>query len=884
MARPEHPTPSPEPRVWLTGPDGAVRAGPGGTGVPIHQALGWRRDAVDRFLSGLGTAGAAAGVIAARVPGGDGVLWIERACDAAAAVEHEQFQVLIDAVPCTLSWVDADLRYLRVNRAMAELFGEPPDAFAGRHVGFHGHGRDLAALLEGLFAGDADQTTGEISVDVAGEERFYELRACRYANGRAATVIGVDVTEHKLAQEALWHTTEALEVSNANATRMLEDLREARDRAEAASRAKDRFLASMSHEIRTPMNGIIGMAEILLDTPLSGEQQEFVRTILSSAEALHTLLSDILDLSKAEAGKIVLDPVPFRPRDTLADTLSTFAPVAHRKGLDLTGYVAPSVPEWLVLDPGRLRQVLSNLVGNAVKFTEAGEVTVHLEAVPGGDGLELRGFVADTGIGVAPEHQDRIFRAFEQEAGATARLYGGTGLGLAISARLVALMGGRLTLESPWRTDRACPGGPGSRFDFSLRAGAAEQPDAPADRSGPALAGLRALVVCDSVAQGRTLTDLLEGWGVDARWERRADRAVDRLVRGGPVDLVLVDARLGDGDGFEFAARARDALDDRVPPVILLAGAGQRGDAARCRELGIVGYLTKPVLRSETLEAAVRAALAAEPGKEVITRHSLRERRPPDRRLRILVAEDNPVNRKVITRHLEDAGHEVVLAENGAEAVARFEPGAFDGVFMDIQMPVMDGFEAVAEIRRREDAAGCRVPVVALTAHAVGGYGDRCRDAGMDGYLTKPVRRDVLLQVLDGWATGAGAAPRGEAGPETAEADGGPPFDLDGSLALLDGDRAFLAELAGAFLDDLPRLLGAVEAAVSAADPDGVRRTAHALKGAVRVFAAPGPAALAEALENAGRDGDADGIARLWPRLRDAAAELRAALEAVAGR
>jgi signal transduction histidine kinase/DNA-binding response OmpR family regulator len=592
----------------------------------------------------------------------------------------------------------------------------------------------VVALLIGLIALGAmvsHSITGPIAETVAGLERV--------AAGDLRYRIGI-VADDEVARmnRALNSTVDAIERTQVK-------LAEAAEAAAAASRAKSEFLANMSHEIRTPMNGIIGMTELALDTELSGEQREYLTTVKSSADGLLTIVNDILDFSKIEAGKLEFDSIEFSLRDCLGDALKTVAVRADAKGLELAYDVSPDVPDMLKGDPGRLRQVVLNLVGNAIKFTQAGEVVLQVGVGPGKpDGVRLRFSVTDTGIGIPPEKQARIFEAFTQADGSSTRLYGGTGLGLTICAQLVTRMGGTVTVESEV--------GRGSVFRFDADFGIAQDSVTPAGPP-PALAGLRVLVVDDNRTNRRILEGTLRHWGMRPTAVEGGPEGLAAIAAATePFALILLDANMPHMDGFMFAERLGTMSESQRSTVMMLSSAGQRGDAARCRALGIKAYLLKPLKRSELLQAMVAtlSASAAAPGADrLVTRHTTRE---AGRTLRILLAEDNVVNQRVGARLIEKEGHHVTIAPDGRKAVEAWlqaEPGApFDLVFMDVQMPVMDGFEATATIRQQEQKTGGHITIVAMTAHAMPEDRERCLAAGMDGYLSKPLVLRELQELL----------------------------------------------------------------------------------------------------------------------------------------
>jgi two-component system, sensor histidine kinase and response regulator len=733
-----------------------------------------------------------------------------------------------------------------------------------------------------------------------GSYRWLQWASTSYPGEQVVYAVARDITDRKATEAQLEASGRELQRNAQNLAQLVKELEVARHRAEEATRAKGEFLANMSHEIRTPLTAIVGMTDLALETRLTAEQRGYLETVKASSDALLTIVNEVLDFSKIEARHLELEKVDFDLRDTVEDAMQLTALRAEEKKLELACNIDPTVPDALIGDPGRLRQVIVNLVGNAIKFTERGEIVLTVTAEHIHDaGARLRFAVSDTGIGIPADKHGAIFEAFAQADSSTTRRYGGTGLGLAITSQLVQLMGGEIEVASEV--------GRGSTFHFTVDFDRSPGPERDRRLVEPVdLRGLRVLVVDDNATNRRIIAGMLTSWHLRPHAVESGAAGLAALAAAHRTDdafrLVVLDGQMPEMDGFELARRIKRDRRFETIPMIMLTSMGRPGDSARLRRIGVSASLTKPAKHSDLLDAIVMlcgtrgadAATSAEvQGGEAVPAALMRPRgsrqtgggREPAspallRKLRVLLAEDNVVNRRLVQSILRKRGHDLVAVEDGRAAVHAVTRGArpFDLVLMDVQMPEMGGLEATAAIREHERTSGLHVPIVAMTARALSGDREECLRAGMDGYLSKPVRAEQLIEAVEryGGAPAHGRHTGSRSSGGSAVNGGG--LDQHAALARVNGDRRLLREVAELFLADCPRTLAALRRAVRQKNAARIHAAAHALKGSVAIFGARAAVEAARELQRMGETGELAGaqtaLEALESRLESARTEI----------
>jgi len=763
--------------------------------------------------------------------------------ESALRESEERYRRVIETTPDGYFEVDIDGNYTYINDSMCDILGYSRREMSGmNHTVYldETNSRKVKQAMHHVYeTGESAANLGWTMTRQDGSKRHVEssIFLIDDSKGRPIGYSGFlrDVTESRRAQA----------------------LRQAKKAAEAANRSKSRFLANMSHEIRTPLNSIIGLIELMLETYLRPEQREDLDVVISSAYALLALINNLLDFSKIEAGKFELEHTPFNMHDFMQETMRMMAMKTHAKGLELAYRVSPEVPERVIGDPGRLRQVLLNLIENSVKFTPQGEVAVYVTADARTDTeVSVHFSVVDTGIGINPRKQQIIFNAFQQLDAKTSGQYGGTGLGLAVSAQLVELMGGHIRVESE--------PGQGSRFGFKASFGLGlVKKDHPPKGYPDKLRGMNILVVDDNATSREIIREILLHWQMSpilASGDQEARQIIKKAAAAGSsINLVLIDSDMPGSDGFSLARwiKERNLLEGRVVMMLTFPHLKRK---AEFEQLGVKADILKPLHPPELLDAIKIALGLKAPLSEPKPIRTAPEPGVSDRRPKILVAEDTPFNQTIIMRMLEKHGYHAALVENGRQILEALSRHSFDLVLMDIQMPEMDGFQATREIRNSEKKTGLHIPIVAMTAYAVKGDRERCLAAGMDEYVSKPISAEKLFATIEG------LLPKGSREKKEPDTDMQGP-DKQSMLNTFDHDWDLFKELVDIFSSDYPKMLDTMRACVQDGDAETLNRTAHSLKGMLRSFQAEAAADIAFDLEKKGKEKQLKGLGQIIDKL-----------------
>jgi len=756
-----------------------------------------------------------------------------------------RYRGLVNSLPVCVLQKDLDGRFIFANREYSEFTGHVVEDILGK-TDFDLSPPDVAEKFreDDRKVAESGKQFRDIEVNTTdGNTSWVEVikSPIRDAQGQVVGTQAIfwDVTERQMAVEALLKAKEA---------------------AEEANRAKSEFLANMSHEIRTPLNAVIGMAELLLDTSLTQTQRDYLKMVHESGESLLSVINDILDFSKIEAGKLDLVSKPFDLRETVGDMMKPLGVRAGGNGLELTCHFESDVPAVIEGDPHRLRQIVVNLVGNAIKFTEQGEIGFDVSVESTSEGhVELHFQIRDTGIGIAEKKLGTIFEAFEQADSGSTRQYGGTGLGLAICARLVDLMGGKIWVESQV--------GVGSTFHFTAPFPVTRADRVTHPRAAARIQGTRVLIVDDNATNRTILDEIVRSWGMRTQLAGDAEEGLMLLKEaysvGDPHSLLLTDVEMPGKDGIDLIAAMREIPNLEETLVIVLSSSERPTTRRRCEDLRISSFLMKPVKQSELFDAIIVALGVATPEdeNEVKSLGSL----PAIRPLKVLLAEDNRANQRLAMALLEKWGHEVTLAESGTQAVDYWERNPFDLIVMDVQMPEMDGLQATQEIREREKERGGHVPIIAMTAHALSGDREKCLDAGMDGYTSKPLRIQELHQAI---AEFFDAQPPTTQDEKVKESVAQPQVDWSHALRACDGDKDLFVDLLHLFLEETPQLLNALDEAIEKQDTEAIYRSAHTVVGSLRIIGPSKAGDIALQIEKAANLGTVDGTADLSQQLR----------------